>query len=89
LSYINKPRLFMIGRVVTNRSTCATMIFSLVEDFAATLDAMTREHPRRRTLELFLKAIRRDVHFIDRHPTTMFQCMWNTCWWFSLCDFLG
>ena len=61
------------------------MIFSLSNDFHDAVAAMPREHPRHRMLELLGEAIRRDVHFIARHPTTLFQCMWNTCWWYD-CD---
>lgn len=59
------------------------MIFDLVKDFADVRDAMPAEHPRRRFLKLLDEAIRRDMHFIDRHPTTFFQYMWNTCWWYE------
>ncbi len=59
------------------------MNFELVRDFAEVLDAIPAEHPRRRILELLDEAIRRDVHFIDRHPTTLFQCLWNSCWWYD------
>src|SRR2546421_6121537 len=59
------------------------MIFDLIHDFATALDAMPAAHPRRRILALLDEAIRRDVHFIDRHPTTLFQCLWNTCWWYD------
>ncbi|QDU41280.1 hypothetical protein Mal4_56460 [Maioricimonas rarisocia] len=59
------------------------MIFGLVHDFADVLNAMPEGHPLRRILKLLDEAIRRDVHFIDRHPTTLFQCMWNTCWWYD------
>ncbi|MCA9122285.1 MAG: PQQ-binding-like beta-propeller repeat protein [Planctomycetaceae bacterium] len=59
------------------------MIFDLAKDFADAIDAMPAEHPRRKMLSLLNEAIRRDIHFIDRHPTTMFQCMWNTCWWYD------
>ncbi len=59
------------------------MIFDLAEDFAAALDALPEAHPKHRMLRLFDEAIRRDIHFIDRHPTTLFQCMWNTCWWYD------
>lgn len=45
--------------------------------------AMPREHPKRRTLEPIEEAIRRDIQFIDRHPTTLFQCMWGLCWWYD------
>jgi WD40 repeat protein len=59
------------------------MIFELIRDFADMLEAMPAEHPRRRILALLDEAIRRDVHFIDRHPTTLFQCLWNSCWWYD------
>ncbi len=59
------------------------MIFSLAQDFHDAVTAMPREHPKHRMLELLEEAIRRDIHFIGRHPTTLFQCMWNTCWWYD------
>ena len=62
------------------------MIFDLVRDFADVLDAMPEGHPRRRILKLLSQAIRRDVHFISRHSTTLFQCLWNTCWWYDCPD---
>jgi WD40 repeat protein len=57
------------------------MIFSLVEDLAAVLEAIPADHPRRSLLGRLAEGVRRDVHFIDRHPTTLFQCLWNSCWW--------
>ena len=59
------------------------MIFDLVHDFADALTAMPARHPRRRVLALLDEAVRRDVHFIDQHPTTLFQCLWNSCWWYD------
>jgi WD40 repeat protein len=59
------------------------VIFELAQDFHDAVTAMPNGHPRHRMLELLEEAIRRDVHFIGRHPTTLFQCMWNTCWWYD------
>jgi len=59
------------------------MIFELAQDFHDCVAAMPREHPKHRMLELLEEAVRRDIHFIARHPTTLFQCMWNTCWWYD------
>jgi len=59
------------------------MIFDLVKDFAAVLDKMPNEHPRHRILKLLDEAVRRDAQFIERHPTTLFQCLWNLCWWYD------
>ncbi len=57
------------------------MIFELAQDFHDALAAIPPEHPRFWMPELLEEAIRHDVHFIDHHPTTLFQCMWNSCWW--------
>ncbi len=59
------------------------MIFDLIQDFGTVLDAMPPGHPRQRILSLLAEAVRRDVHFINRHPTTLFQCLWNSCWWYD------
>jgi len=62
------------------------MIFHLAQDLHDTFEAMPREHPKHRMLGLLEEAIRRDIHFIAHHPTTLFQCMWNTCWWYDCPD---
>ena len=59
------------------------MIFNLVQDFADLLDAIPREHSRFRNLKLFDEVICRDVHFIDRHRTKLFQSLWNSGWWYD------
>ena len=59
------------------------MIFELVQDFAAAVAALPEGHPRRRMLRLLGEAIRRDIHFLARHPAALFQCLWNTCWWYD------
>ena len=59
------------------------MIFELAEDFRDALSVMPDECSKHRMLGLLEAAIRRDLHFIRRHPTTLFQCMWNTCWWYD------
>lgn len=59
------------------------MVFELVQDFSAALQAMPQGHPKARMLRLVEEALRRDIHFIVRHPTTLFQCLWNTCWWYD------
>ena len=60
-----------------------TMIFDLLQDLAGTIDRMPVDHPKRHILALLEEAVRRDRQFIDRHPTTLFQCLWNSCWWYD------
>jgi hypothetical protein len=59
------------------------VIFDLVQDFTSVLKAIPAHYLRRRVLMLLIEAIRRDVHFVNRHPTTLFQCLWNSCWWYD------
>jgi WD40 repeat protein len=67
----------------------AGMVFGLADDFRAAVASVPRDRPRHRTLGLLEEALRRDLHFIDRHagpyPQVLFQCLWNSCWWFD-CD---
>jgi|GEM_PF-3657052 len=59
------------------------MILELAKDLSDALAVLPAKHPKQRMLGLLEEAIRRDIHFIDRHPTTLFQCIWNTCWWYD------
>jgi WD40 repeat protein len=59
----------------------AGQVFAVVEDFAAALAALPADRPRRRLVELLGRAVRRDAAFLARHPGSLFQCLWNTCWW--------
>ena len=65
----------------------AGMTFELAGDFTAAVEALPADRPRRRTLQLLEEALRRDIHFIARHaddyPQALFQCLWNTCWWYD------
>jgi len=63
--------------------TEARMVGELAKDFSEALEALPRGTPGSRTLKLLEEAIRRDMHFIARHPTTLFQCLWNSCWWYD------
>ena len=44
------------------------MIFELAQDFHDAVAVMPLAHPKHRMLELLEEAIRRDIHFIHRHP---------------------
>jgi WD40 repeat protein len=57
------------------------VIFELVADYMAATEAIPKDHSVRGRLLLIEEAIARHLHFIDRHPTTLFQSLWNQCWW--------
>src|SRR5207249_4590041 len=59
------------------------MVFELACDFTAAVNILEFGRPKQHIVRLLEEAIRRDIHFIARHPTTLFQCLWNTCWWYD------
>ncbi len=61
----------------------AGLVFDLSRDFEMTLTAFPSEHMQQLNLKLIAEALRRDVNFIVRHPATLFQCLWNSCWWYD------
>jgi WD40 repeat protein len=63
--------------------TEAGLVFELAADFAAALRTLPASHPQRRTVRLLEEALRRDIHFLARHPTALFQSLWNLAWWYD------
>ena len=59
------------------------MIFDLLKDLGEALEAIPQQHPKRRIVDLLEDALRRDLHVIQRDSTTLFQCLWNSCWWYD------
>jgi WD40 repeat protein len=64
----------------------AGLVFELAADFAAVRAALPAGDDRRRLLGLLEEALRRDVHFLARHPSALFQCLWNTGWWYDCAE---
>ena len=60
--------------------------FDLAMDFTRAIEAMPLDHAARRHLRLIEQALRSDLHFLARHPTALFQCLWNRCWWYDCPD---
>src|SRR5262249_12382884 len=63
--------------------TQAAMVFALSGDFGQAVVRLSPEDPRHRLLGLLEEAVRRQIQFLTRHPTTLFQCLWNTGWWYD------
>ncbi len=63
---------------------------ALVAEFRRGVAAMPADLPQRRILRLLNEALQRDIDFIARHaedyPQALFQCLWNTCWWYDCPD---
>jgi WD40 repeat protein len=74
--------------------TEAGLLPDLVLDFETALEAFGRDstpvtvkqetasvRAQFQLLALLRDAIRRDMNFLQRYPSTLFQCLWNSCWW--------
>lgn len=59
------------------------LAFELADDFSLAGKSVPEDMPFRQKVLLLEEAIRRDIHFIARHPSTLFQCLWNSCWWYD------
>ncbi len=57
--------------------------FDLAGELARVTQRMPENDSARQLLRLLEQAIRGDIHFLVRHPTTLFQCLWNRCWWYD------
>lgn len=59
----------------------AGLAFELAHDFAEAVKSLPREGPHYKEFGMLEEAIRREVHFVDQHPSTLFQCLWNFYRW--------
>ncbi len=61
----------------------AGLVFQLPQDLGEALRLLPDGSAARRRAGLLDEALRRDLHFVARHPAALFQCLWNTCWWYD------
>ena len=55
--------------------------FQLLEDYQAALNIDTKG--KYKLLPLIVKAYRTEVNFIAHHTDSLFQSMYNNCWWYD------
>jgi len=61
----------------------AGLVYELAADFRSVAAALPEGQRHRRPLELVEEALNRDLQFLARYPRTLFQCLWNTAWWYD------
>jgi WD40 repeat protein len=61
----------------------AGLLGELLLDFADTLEWLPAGHPGRPVLRLLEEALRADLAFLTRHPSDLFQCLWNRGSWYD------
>ena len=57
-------------------------VFDLAMDFTRAVERLPADHPAA-TSAADRAGPPLDLHFLARHPTTLFQCLWNRCWWYD------
>ncbi|MFZ2955633.1 MAG: HEAT repeat domain-containing protein [Candidatus Ozemobacteraceae bacterium] len=58
-------------------------LFDLASEFSSTIELMPPQARKKSLLRLLEKAIRADLHFLSRHPHSLFECLWNRGWWYD------
>ncbi len=61
----------------------AGLVLDLVRDFAEAVESIPLKHPCHRIVQFLGQAVGMDISFIARHPRTLFDCLWNRCWWYD------
>jgi hypothetical protein len=61
----------------------ARLVFELVTDFARARQSLPRRHLASEMLRLIEKALRTEANFLEENPDTLFQTLWNRCWWYD------
>lgn len=68
----------------------AGLTYGMPLDFALAMSADAIPADHRQVLRILAEAIRRDIDFIARHaddyPQSLFQSLWNLCWWYDCPD---
>lgn len=59
------------------------MIRDLLSDFRESISAFPSDQEMIKILQLIERAIQKDLLFIAQYPINLFQCLWNTCWWYD------
>jgi len=57
--------------------------WDLARSLTEAVEALPGDRPGCRVVRLLDEAIRRDLPFLASHPDALFQCLWNTCWWYD------
>jgi WD40 repeat protein len=60
-----------------------SQVLELPDDFAAAVARLPHDAPGRHLLSLLHEATANHIRWLSRHPTTLFQCLWNSCWWYD------
>jgi WD40 repeat protein len=61
-------------------------IFDLIAEYQAAAAAIPSSHPASEILPVIAASLCRNGTFISKHPSAVFQCLWNTCWWHDCAD---
>lgn len=57
--------------------------FQLVGDFTAATRVLPAERNEAVLIRLLGQSLEMDLSFLAAHPTALFQCLWNRCWWYD------
>ena len=59
------------------------MVRELLTDFRESISALPSDRKMIKIFKLIERAIQKDLLFIAQYPINLFQCLWNSCWWYD------
>jgi WD40 repeat protein len=79
----NEIQLLFVNILFLEAKAEAGMTSDLLKEFKEVNDQIPDNQPFKKILSVLEKAIQQDFDFINSYPTTLFQCLWNSCWWYD------
>jgi len=76
-------KLFLDIFFLEAKTEAGKVIELLNNDFKNVINFLPNNRQLYRVMCLLNEALSRDLHFIANHPTLIFQCLWNRCWWYD------
>jgi hypothetical protein len=61
----------------------ARMVFDLVHDLSEGIERLPEDHLCLPTLNVLYQVFRMEARFLAMHPGCLFQCLWNSGWWYD------
>jgi WD40 repeat protein len=73
----------LLGPRFLEAKTEAGLVFDLVQDCNRAIARMPSDDQYFMPIFILAQALRYELHFVARHPSLLFQVLWNRAWWYD------
>lgn len=61
----------------------ANLVYDLPRELERVANELDPQSPKVKMLLFLREAIQNSVSFVAEHPESLFECLWNSCWWYD------